>query len=440
VLLRGSIVARLRGETLPFLFGEAEGGLDGARHFDVTLEPHEEKSGLPRLKAATNPDGAFSLRSVPPGRYRVRVRIPTIETDNDLGVVYSAPLEVRPEPSKQELAIEVPFLALRMTTPDGQPAKGEVLKLKVSRAGGELDQNWPEITFAAGKPGVPQALAEAPRAILVNLSEGGFSFTWVSKEQGVMIFPIVEEDAPIRYRMAVRIPGMGYCLRRFGAQRDGAPQELEFRLKPFGSLSGTVSGEGVQLLQNSGRVSLSLLETDPDADVLGTFLSTTVAAKPDGTFTFTELPEGLVQLTGRGRSGMEGNVACFRREWIELGSGEKRIGVELRLAPLAPNAPNPGQIMLRVVEEVTEKPVAGAELELRIEGEPLPVRRDRSLGPDGTAGFENLRPRAYRVRCSEPKEHPGQVVEVTVTEAELRKGVRKTIPFRTPRSDAQARA
>lgn len=429
VTLRGSVMAMLRGEPAQFRFVETPGDLDASRYFEVTLTDPDEVDPAPVARAKTEPDGSFTLRSVPAGTYIAQVRIPTVAPTLDHGILYRGRLVVKPDASRQEVKLPVSFLYLRVQDAAGQPFAWNTLRLGIVRAGGELDQRWGQVVFSRGglqgAGGMPERAGDG--TILVRLQKGGFSFSWSSKDMGAVIFPVVEEDLPVRYRMVFSVPGTGYKVHRFSAARGKAPTELECPLRPFSVIAGRVKLDG--LAADVRGTSLSLTVLDPEDDSIDgrslQFASTNVAA--DGTFKFTEVTAGLAQIAAEviGKNQKQDLARGVAREWVTLNEGENKTDLPLSLTPRAFDEPAPGDIYVTVVEGPQRAPVGRIKVELLSERAKQGATSVTSR--DGRCSFMLQRPRAYTLRISDLQDGKPVVTEVPVSADEVRRGVRKVI-------------
>lgn len=431
VTVRGSVIALLRGEDAQFRFLDAPGDLDSTRYFEITFTDPDSVETDPVARVRTDPDGGFTARSLPVGVYLVQVRIPTVAEGQDHGILYRGRVELKADAPKQELRLPVRFLYIRVQDADGKPFGWTTLRLGVQRTGGELDQRWGQVVFSRGglegPGGMPQPAGEGK--ILVRLQKGGFSFSWSSKEIGAVIFPVVEEDLDVRYRMTFSVPGMGYKIQRFSAARDKAPSEVECPMRPFSVIAGRVKLEGLEADLRGASLTMSVLDPEDDgADVRALqFASAQVA--PDGSFKFTEVTAGLVQIAAEvvGRNEKRENVRGVTREWLELAEGENRMDLPLRLAARTFEEPAPGDIFVTVVEGAERTPVGRVKVELLPRG----GKRGSTVitSRDGRCSFMLRRPRSYVLRITELVDGKPVVSELPVSEDEVRRGVRKVFPL-----------
>ncbi|MGV3719871.1 MAG: carboxypeptidase-like regulatory domain-containing protein [Actinomycetota bacterium] len=431
VTVRGSVVALLRGEDARFRFMEAPGDLDSTRYFEVTFTDPDEVEPEPVARVRTDPDGGFTARSLPVGSYIVQVRIPTVAEGQDHGILYRGRVELKADEAKQELRLPVRFLYIRVQDADGKPFAWTTLRLGIHRTGGELDQRWGQVVFSRGglegPGGMPQPAGEGK--IMVRLQKGGFSFSWSSKEVGAVIFPVVEEDQSVRYRMTLSVPGMGYKIQRFSAARDKSPAEVDCPMRPFSVIAGRVKLDGLEADLRGASLSLSVLDPEDDgADVRALqFASAQVA--PDGSFRFPEVTAGLVQIAAEvvGKNGKQENVRGVTREWITLEEGQSRTDLPLRLAPRTFEDPAPGDIFVTVVEGAERTPVGRIKVEL------IPAGGKRGAAVvtsrDGRCSFILRRPRSYILRVTDLVDGKPVVSELPVSEEEVRRGVRKIFPL-----------
>jgi hypothetical protein len=429
VSLKGQVVAKLRGETTQFRFLDTPGDLDATRYFEVNLYDPDAVEPTVVARAKTEPDGTFSLRSVPAGVYTAEVRIPTIPVAQDHGVLYRGRVEIKPDGAQQGLQLPVSFLYIRMQDATGKPFAWNTLRLSIHRTGGDLDQRWGMVVFSrGGLEGAGQKPPDTPDgSILVRLQKGGFSFSWSSKEIGSVIFPLVEEDLAVRYRMTFSVPGTGYKLQRFSAARGKAPAEVECPLQPFAVVAGKVKPEGIEGDLRATILSLSVLDPD-DTDAESRplqYASTNVAA--DGSFKFPEITAGLIQVSAElvGRTPKQDNARGVARAWFELNEGESKPDVPLVLTPRAFDEPAPGDIFVNVIEGAGRTPVGRIKVELLPPGGKKGASAVTSR--DGRCTFTMRRPRPYVLRVTELEGGKPVVTEIPVTEDDVRKGSRKTI-------------
>lgn len=427
VAVRGQVAAKLKGEALKFHFLENPGDLDGSRYFEVLLSDSKAPDQGPVVRGKTDADGNFSLRSVRPGSYIAEVRIPTVPEGQDLGILYRATVEVKADQLKQELNLPVSFLYIRVQDAQGKPFAWNTLKLGIHRTGGELDQRWGQVVFSrGGLEGANGPQQAEPGTILVRLQKGGFSFSWGSKEMGAVIFPVVEEDRDVRYRMTFSVPGMGGKVHRFAAGRDKAPEEVDCPLQPMSVLAGRLKLQGMSA--DLQATSLSLAVLDPEAtndDQPLHYASATVG--PDGSFKFNDVPPGLAQISAEvvGKGDKQAAVRGVAREWLPVNERENRNDLNLELTPHTFVDPVPGDIYVSVVDGPERKPIGRIKVQL-VAGEGKPAMTSIT-GPDGRCVFMLRRPRNYKLRVIELLNGEQVVAEVPVTEAEVRQGVRKEI-------------
>jgi len=440
VTVRGNVVALLRGEDARFRFLEAPGDLDSTRYFEVTFIDPDEVEAEPVARVRTDPDGAFTVRQIPAGTYIAQVRIPTVAEGQDHAILYRGRVQIKPDDAKQEIRLPVQFLYIRVQDTEGKPFAWTTLRLGIYRTGGELDQRWGQVVFSRGGlegPGAPQPPAGEGR-ILVRLQKGGFSFSWSSKEVGSVIFPVVEEDLGVRYRMTFSVPGMGYKIQRFSAARGKAPAEVECSMRPFSVVAGRVKLDGLEADLRGTILSLSVLDPEDDGADSRALQFASSQVGPDGSFKFTEVTAGLIQIAAEvvGRNAKLENVRGVTREWLTLDEGQNRTDVPLSLTPRTFEDPAPGDIFVTVVEGAERTPVGRIKVELVTEG----AKRGASsvTSRDGRCTFVLRRPRGYILRITDLVDGKPVVSEVPVTEAEVRRGVRKTIPLGKPAQVARA--
>jgi hypothetical protein len=429
VTLRGNVIAMLRGEPTRFRFVETPGDLDATRYFEVTLTDPDEVEDAVIARARTEPDGSFTLRSVPVGNYVAQVRIPTIAPSLDHAILYRGRLEVKPGSPRQDVQLPVSFLYLRMQDAGGQPFAWTTLRLGIVRTGGELDQRWGQVVFSRG--GLDGAGAVPERAgegtILVRLQKGGFSFSWSSKEMGAVIFPVVEEDLPVRYRMVFSVPGVGYKIHRFSAARGKAPVELDCPLQPFSVLSGKVKLDGLTADVHGTSLTLTVLDPEDDSPESRSLQFASTNVKPDGSFKFPEVIAGLAEISAEivGKNERNDLARGVAREWMPLKERENLTQLSLTVTPRTFDEPAPGDIYVTVVEGPQRAPVGRMKVELLAAGSEKGTTSVTSR--DGRCSFMMRRPRAYILRVTDLQDGKPVVTEVPVTEEEVRRGVRKTI-------------
>lgn len=427
VAVRGQVDARVKGEALKFHFLENPGDLDGSRYFEVLLTDPAAPDQGPVVRGKTDADGSFSLRSVKPGRYIAEVRIPTVPETQDLGILYRATVEVKADQPKQELNLPVSFLYIRVQDAQGKPFAWTTLRLGIHRTGGELDQRWGQVVFSrGGLEGANGPQQAEPGTILVRLQKGGFSFSWGSKEMGAVIFPVVEEDRDVRYRMTFSVPGMGGKVHRFAASRGKAPEQVDCPLQPMSVLAGRLKLQGMSADLQGTSLALSVLDPEAaDDDQPLHYASAQVGA--DGSFKFNDVPPGLAQISAEvvGKGEKQATVRGVAREWIPVGERENKTDLLLDLTPHTFVDPVPGDIYVSVVDGLERKPVGRIKVELLAAGEKPTMTS--VTGPDGRCVFMLRRPRAYRLRVTELEDGKQVIAEVPVSEAEVRQGVRKEI-------------
>jgi hypothetical protein len=429
VAVKGQVAARLRGESVNFKFLENPGDLDGSRYFEILFSDPDSPEHEVKARVKTDEDGKFSIRSIPAGVYTADVRIPTVAEGQDLGVLYRGRVEIKPDAPNQELNLPVNFLYIRVQDAQGQPFAWTTLRLGISRIGGELDQRWGQVVFSRGglegqQPGMPQ-----PRdgSILVRLQKGGFSFSWSTKDVGAVIFPVVEEDLKVQYRMSFSVPGTGYKVHRFAAARGKAPAEVECPLQPFSVVSGKLKLDGLQADLQRTSLTLSVLDPDDDSDDSHPLHYANAPVGPDGSFQFKEVPAGMVQLSAEvtGKTAQQPSMRGVAREWLLLKERENRTDLPVTLQARTFFEPAPGDVFVTVVEGAARKPVPRIKVELLAAG----AKRGTSgmTAPDGRCMFTMRRPRDYVVRITELLGGKQVVTDTPVSLEEVRRGVQKTI-------------
>ena len=427
VAVRGQVAAKLKGEALKFHFLENPGDLDGSRYFEILLTDPKAPEQGPVVRGKTDADGNFSLRSVRPGSYIAEVRIPTVPEGQDLGILYRAIVQIKADQPKQELNLPVSFLYIRVQDAQGKPFAWNVLRLGIHRTGGELDQRWGQVVFSrGGLEGANGPQQAEPGSILVRLQKGGFSFSWGSKEMGAVIFPVVEEDRDVRYRMTFSVPGTGGKIHRFAAARGKAPEEVDCPLQPMSILAGRLKLQGMSADLQGTSLALSVLDPEAaDDDQPLHYASAQVG--PDGSFRFNDVPPGLAQISAEvvGKADKQAAVRGVSREWIPVKEHENRMDLALQMTPHSFVDPAPGDIFVNVVDGLERKPVGRIKVQLLAEEGTKGMTS--VTGPDGRCVFMLRRPRSYKLRVTELQNGEKVVAEIPVSEEEVRQGVRKEI-------------
>jgi hypothetical protein len=428
VAVRGQVAAKLKGEALQFRFLENPGDLDGSRYFEILLTDSKAPDQGPVVRGKTDSDGNFALRSVRPGSYIAEVRIPTVAEGQDLGILYRGKVEIKADQPKQELNLPVSFLYIRVQDAQGKAFAWNTLKLGIHRTGGELDQRWGQVVFSRGGLEGPNGPQQAePGTIQVRLQKGGFSFSWGSKEMGAVIFPVVEEDRDVRYRMSFSVPGMGGKVHRFAAARGKSPEEVDCPLQPMSILAGKLKLQGLTADLQGTSLALSVLDPEAADEDDRPLHYASAAVGADGSFRFNDVPPGLAQISAEvvGKADKQAAVRGVAREWLPVNEHENRLDLALQVAARSFVDPAPGDIFVSVVDGLERKPVGRIKVQL-LAGESQKGMTSVT-GPDGRCVFMLRRPRSYKLRVTELLGGEKVIAEVPITEAEVRQGVRKEI-------------
>jgi hypothetical protein len=442
VTLRGQVRANILGESSP-LSVEGE-----QRALVLTLDPIAA-NGAPdarrRRQVATDSDSKFLLRNVDPGPYQVRVRVSGIPAREDTWEIYRGRVQVNPDLPDQTVEIKSNWLAMKIRGSEGQPFQGTVLRFNVQRLGGKLKQRWGSLTFqiTRNQPARPGGAVEEGGGIQIHIDERelgqhlNVGYGWSGKEPGVIYFPIVEEDEAVKYLITLTVPGAGCAPRQFTVNRGTAPSELEFRLQPFNVVSGTVKIEGVNAQGRNARIAAAVL--DPES--LEVIHRSYANPRPDGTFSLLDLPPGLVKLRvevfGRTPAGKDAQAVGVT--WFTMKDRERKEDVSLVVAPVQPEKAPPGDVYLTLMNEAGA-PVTDAEVQVIPEGETEPIGSYYSTGYNGDVNVEGLRADNYRLRiyrsAANANEKPKPVLEVLLTEKEVREGLRRTLTIPNPNAAA----
>lgn len=440
VTLRGQVRANILGESSPL---SVEGD---QRALVLTLDPIAA-NGMPdvrrRRQVATDTDSKFLLRNVDPGLYQVRVRVSGVPVREDTWEIYRGRVEVKPDSPNQTLEIRSNWLAMRIRGSEGQPFQGNVLRFNVQRLGGKLKQRWGSLTFqiTRNQPAKPGGAVEEGGGIQISIDERelgqylNVGYGWSGKEPGVIYFPIVEEDEAVKYLITLTVPGAGCAPRQFTVNRGTAPNELEFRLQPFNVVSGTVKIEGVNAQGRNARIAATVL----DPEVMEVIHRSYANPKPDGTFSILDLPPGLVKLRvevfGRTPEGKDAQAVGVT--WFTMKDRERKEDVALVVAPVQPEKVPPGDVYLTLTSE-GGGPVTDAEVQVIPEGETESIGSYYSTGYSGDINLESLRPDNYKLRVfrssTDANDKPKAVLEVALTEKEVREGLRRTITIPKPKT------
>ena len=326
--------ARVKGAAVPLVF------LGQIRHFDVVLDRVPNKTAVPpkkampsvRVRCETGTRGEFHLPAVPPGSYLLRIVMPGVPVGLNNAELYRASLDVRPGMAPLEL--RMPFLAMKVLEADGSALDWEMLRLQVKREGPALHQEW-ESGFAK-KPGAnPPGPLEEKGGIIVEIqSQNGeisVSYSWQSHDKSFILFPLVEEDGPVDYRLALNAPRHGSCTLRFDASRGKSPEEVVARLSPFGTVAGKVRLKDVDAPLGQVQVTASVYALDDRSTPLCTLRATPDA---DGSFSFDEVPRGAIWISAQVVTNAPGKpqLAYGASTGLELG-GETPKPLDLLISP-----------------------------------------------------------------------------------------------------------
>lgn len=312
VAVSGQVQARIRGETSPIVV------MGDLRHLDLILERPSLSQGLVRIHGRTDARGMFSIPDVPAGKYTVRVRIPEMPLERDMGELYRAEVEITPQ--RPFLQVQMPYLVMRAVEPNGAAAAWDRLVVKVRREGGELKQTW-NLVFQKEPGANPQGPVEEKGGITIHvekeMGQVSFGYSWSTKDKNLLMFPVVEEDAQVRYYMTLSIPQRQCGYRRFAGRRGQSPGELEFLMEPFHRVQGRISLEGIEAPLPQARVNLTVY--DP-ADKTPIHVRA-VTPNAEGHYVFDEVPPGLawVAVSLQGTAGEQQNVPYSAAEWLTLG-------------------------------------------------------------------------------------------------------------------------
>jgi hypothetical protein len=442
VTLRGQVRASILGESSP-LSVEGE-----QRALVLTLDPIAP-NGMPDLRRRrqvnTDSDSKFLLRNVDPGVYQVRVRVSGIPAREDTWEIYRGRVEVKPGLADQSVEIKSNWLAMRIRGAEGQPFQGSVLRFNVQRLGGKLKQRWGSLTFqiTRNQPARPGGAVEEGGGIQIHIDERelgqylNVGYGWSGKEPGVIYFPIVEEDEAVKYLITLTVPGAGCAPRQFTVNRGTAPSELEFRLQPFNVVSGTLKIEGVNAQGRNARIAATVLDPEAMEVIHRSFAN----PRPDGTFSILDLPPGLVKLRvevfGRTPEGKDAQAVGVT--WFTMKDRERKEDVALVVAPVQPEKVPPGDVYLTLKSEGGE-PVTDAEIRAIPEGETESIGSYYSTGYAGDINLESLRPDNYVLRVfrssANSNDKPKAVLEIPLTEKEVRQGLRRVITIPNPKAAA----
>lgn len=307
----GQLSALIRGERVPITV------LGDLRTLDVILERKSLSQGVVRLKGSSDARGAFSVKDVPHGKYLLRVRIPETPAGQDIAELYRGEVEINAERAAAQL--QTPYLVMRATE-NGAPLNWDRLVVNVRREGGELKQSW-NLIFQKEPGASPTGPVEEKGGVIIHIEKQNgqvnFGYSWSSKDKNLLMFPVVEEDVPVRYYMSLGVPKRLSGYRRFEARRGGSPAELDFPMEPFRKVAGSIALQELSAELNAARVGLTVY--DP-VDKVAIF-SRGVTADADGSFTFEDVPAGLAWISATIDAKREkgGDVSCSTVEWATLG-------------------------------------------------------------------------------------------------------------------------
>jgi protocatechuate 3,4-dioxygenase beta subunit len=280
----------------------------------VTAMPVARNLAFGPDRATTGADGGFAIDTLRAGAYRLTAR-----RGNEV--------LRRPGISEEQPQGE------RVTVRAGQTA---TVRLVVDAASGAISGS---VVDSAGKP-VPDAFIAASReseaAGARSSNVLGTRIDWWGDDRPVLTSPDgsfqVTGLAPGKYTLRAYRKGGGEAF----AEHVAVGGTARLQIKPTASLEGTVrrdAGPPPRDLQ------LSLRNAQTGFERTESFYQT------QGRFRVADLPAGHFEITARGDGGL-GSVT------IDLGEGEARTGVDIKLAPLV-------SMTGRIVDLATHKPVPG---------------------------------------------------------------------------------